>query len=177
MGDWVKAIEGAVTTRVRDLTRVAPAAADPFTARPPDALVPGYCSALDQLVYQLLAANKVAPADSLFNERGMFETYLSVAETWGDAGAAGARGRMLATCGVVAAMQYGSAVVPTYARLVQRWYESVGRDTKLGMLAPAVLLRIGAREAFEAAMGKAGGIEDKEYAAWLERVRAESKRV
>jgi tetratricopeptide (TPR) repeat protein len=173
MGDWVKAIESAVTTRVRGFARVATAAADPFTARPPDALVPGYCSALDQLVYQLLAANKITPADSLFNERAMFESYLSLAEAWGDAGL---RGRMLATCGVVAAVQYGSSVVPTYARIVQRWYESAGRETQLGMLAPAVLLRIGAREAFEAAMARVGGIADKEYVAWLERVRAEASR-
>jgi hypothetical protein len=172
MGDWVKEIESAVATRVRRFAQVAGAPADPFTARPPESLIPAYCSALDQLVYQVMAANKLAPADNLFNERSMFESYLSLAEAWGDTGL---RARMMSACGVAAAVQYGSSVVPTYVRIIQRWYELAGREGKLGMLAPGVLLRIGAREAFEAAIAGVGGITDPDYVGWLERVRAGAK--
>ena len=55
----------------------------PHFYRPPAPAVFGaYVSCLEQLFYQLIAANQLVPPESLWNERGFFESYIGLVEGW-----------------------------------------------------------------------------------------------
>jgi tetratricopeptide (TPR) repeat protein len=136
---------------------------------PPAELLARYVSALEQLLYQILVANGHAPADSLFNERGFFETYFGLAEDWPDPPDAV---RLIAISGVLAGARYGSAILPPYKKLVLDWIDLAPPGSAIDRLAPVLLRRLGEerrRASWAARRRPAAGAA---YATWLERVTA-----
>jgi tetratricopeptide (TPR) repeat protein len=140
-----------------------------FYRPPPPDLRGAYVSALEQLLYQLLAANGVVGADSLWNERGFFETYLGLVDAWPNAPDSA---RLFAVCGVVAAHRYQSAAVEPYRKVVLQWLDEAPPGGVLRRLAPAVFQQLGDRERLAAWLAKAPPSPNAAHAEWLERVKA-----
>src|SRR5205085_12192099 len=127
----------------------------PIFYRPPAPAVFGaYVSCLEQLFYQLIAANQLVPPESLWNERGFFESYVGLVEGWPNAPESA---RMLAVGGTVAAVMYGSALVEPYRKIVVRWVDEAPPGGVIHRLAPAIYKRLG---------------EEVRYQQWMQRALA-----
>ncbi|HEY8152471.1 MAG TPA: hypothetical protein VIK51_26430, partial [Vicinamibacteria bacterium] len=140
-----------------------------FYRPPPPEWLATYVSALEQLLYQLLAANGIVAAESLWNERGFFETYFALVEGWPDAPDSA---RLIGICGVLAARRYKSSIVEPYRRIALQWIDAAPAGSVLHRLAPAVFRQLGEEDRLETWLGKAAPSSDAGYAAWLERVKA-----
>jgi hypothetical protein len=123
---------------------------------------------LEQLFHQVLAANDIVKADSLWNERGFFEIYFGLVDAWKDAPDSA---RLIAIGGVLAARTYKSAIVEPYRKIVLRWVEEAPPTSVLQRLAPAVFRRLGEQDKLDAWLRTAAPSNDAAYSAWLERVR------
>jgi tetratricopeptide (TPR) repeat protein len=144
----------------------------PSFYRPPSAdLLLGYVSALEQLLYQLLAANEIVRPESLWNERGFFETYFGLVEAWPNPPESA---RLIAICGTVAAAKYKSAILDPYRKLVLGWVDESAPGSVVSQLAPAILKRLGEQERTQRWLQRAPALGDSRYMAWLERVKAEA---
>jgi tetratricopeptide (TPR) repeat protein len=141
----------------------------PFYRPPPPEWLAPYVSALEQLLYQLLAANGMVAAESLWNERGFFESYFALVEGWPDAPDSA---RLIGICGVLAARRYKSAIVEPYRKIVLQWLDAAPAGSVLHRLAPAVFRQLGERDRLETWLRQAAPSSDVGYAAWLERVKA-----
>jgi hypothetical protein len=148
---------------------ILPATPPPFRRSPPAGVLGGYVSALEQLFYQVLGANGIVKAESLWNERGFFETYVGLVEAWTDPPDSA---RLIGICGVLAARAYGSAVAEPYRKIVLRWVEDAPPASVLRKLAPAVFRRLGEPGKREAWLRASAPSTDAAYSAWLERVKA-----
>ena len=174
-GEWtdVGALGGSAEGALASALAARGVAADTtprtFYRPPPPELRGAYVSALEQLLYQLLAANGVVRADSLWNERGFFETYVGLVEAWPNAPDSA---RLFAICGVVAAHRYESAAAEPYRKIVLQWLDEAPPGGVLRRLAPAVFQQLGDRERLEAWLAKAPPSPNAAHAAWLERVKA-----
>jgi tetratricopeptide (TPR) repeat protein len=128
-----------------------------------------YIAALEQLLYQVLAANEIVSPESLWNERGMFESYMSLCDAFG---APASNAELFVVSGVTAGAQYGSPVREPYQRIVLEWLEAASPGSFLNRLAPAVFKRLGdeARLSVWSARFAAGC--ESSYAAWLDRIHA-----
>ena len=144
----------------------------PSFYRPPGpGLLERYASALEQLLYQLLAANEIVGAESLFNERGFFETYFGLAETWPNPPESA---RLIGICGTIAAIQYKSAIAEPYRKIVLKWLDESAPGSVVRQLTPAILKRLGEQERFRSWMQRAPALGDARYMAWLERVKTDA---
>jgi hypothetical protein len=139
-----------------------------FYRSPPPEWLAAYVSALEQLLYQLLAANGMVAAESLWNERGFFESYFALVEGWPEAPDSA---RLIAVCGVLAARRYKSAIVEPYRKIVVQWLDAAPAGSVLQRLAPAVFRQLGERDRLETWLRQAAPSNDGAYAAWLERVK------
>jgi hypothetical protein len=129
-----------------------------------------YVSALEQLFYQLLAANEIVRAESLWNERGFFETYFGLVETWPNPPESA---RLVGICGTIAAAKYKSAILETYRKIVLKWVDESAPGGVIRQLTPAILKRLGELGRYQQWMQRAPSLGDSRYMAWLERVKAE----
>jgi tetratricopeptide (TPR) repeat protein len=155
--------------RTPSLTEIlCKADAPDYYRAPSDTTLGDYASALEQLCYQVLVANEVVPTDVIWNERGFFETYFSLAER---SSKQAANARLIAICGVAAGMQYASAAVTPYRKIVLEWLDAAPRGSVLDLVAPAILKRLGEGQRLEAWLQRAPKAGDPRYDAWLERVR------
>lgn len=173
VGGLVSSLERELVEALVPTGLLGQAAGSSDYVRPPDGeLGTAYVSALEHLVYQVLVANEVLPPDSLWNERGYFETYFELVERW-----PGFTGQvpLLAICGVTAAVRYGSAAVEPYRKIVLGWLEEAAEGSTLHRLAPAVYQRLGEGRRLDEWMRRwASSSADSRYLAWLDRVRADS---
>jgi tetratricopeptide (TPR) repeat protein len=140
-----------------------------FYRPPPPEWLATYVSALEQLLYQLLAANGMVAAESLWNERGFFETYFALVEGWPDAPDSA---RLIGICGVLAARRYKSAILEPYRKIVLQWIDAAPAGSVLHRLAPAVFRQLGEGDRLETWLRTGVPSSDTGYAAWLERVKA-----
>jgi tetratricopeptide (TPR) repeat protein len=169
VGALVAAIEKALSANLEKrglLARLRPPA---FYQAPSAEMLAGYALALEQLLYQVLAAQDVLPPRSLWNERGLFESYFNLVDRWTNAPESA---RLLAISGTVAAIQYGSSIVGPYRDLVLHWLDEAAPGSVLYRLAPAVFKRLGETESFERAVARLPKLADAAYMAWLDRVRS-----
>ncbi|MFZ5896616.1 MAG: tetratricopeptide repeat protein [Myxococcota bacterium] len=128
-----------------------------------------YIAAVEQLLYQVLAANELVPPESLWNERGMFESYMALADAFG---APACNADLFAISGVTAASQYGSPVREPYQRIVLEWLERAEPGSLLDRLAPAVYKRLNEEARLASWLQRAQPSPDSAYAAWLARIQA-----
>jgi tetratricopeptide (TPR) repeat protein len=161
-----KALVAALAERAILSTDARP---PPFYRTPPPELMGGYVSGLEQLFFQLLVANEVVTADSIWNERGYFETYFGLVDAWP---AAPDSVRLLAITGVLAAARYKSGILEPYRKIVLDWIAQATPGGTLGRLVPAVLQRLGEQSRLHAWLQQVPPVLDAGYAAWLERVKA-----
>jgi hypothetical protein len=124
---------------------------------------------LEQLIYQMLAANDVVGAETLWNERGFFETYFGLVDAWPNAPD---NARLIAMSGIVAGALYKSALMKPYLNIVLRWLEQAPLGSVLDRIAPAVFKRLGETERLTAWLKRAHSGADAAYTAWLARVQA-----
>lgn len=136
---------------------------------PPAATRSAYLAALEQLLYQVLAANELVPPESLWNERGMFEAYLGLVEAFG---APPSNAELFALSAVTSAAQYGSPVLSPYQKIVLPWLDAAPEGSLLQRLAPAVFKRVNDQPRLDAWFSRYGSGGDPAYAAWLESLRA-----
>src|SRR5207247_10937371 len=138
----------------------------PFVEPPPQ-LQDRYLLALEQLLTQVIVANRLVHPTSLWNERGMLESYFSLAEAMPHAEAP----KLMAAAGVLAALQYDSPVVGPYRSALRRLIEAeTSLTAPLRMLSPLIFQRLGDEEAREQARAALRAIPDERYQAWRERV-------
>ena len=171
VGALVAATEKALAANLEKrglLARMRPPA---FYQAPSSEILASYALALEQLLYQVLAANDVLPPRSLWNERGLFETYFNLIDGWPSAPESA---RLIAISGTVAAIKYGSSIVGPYRDLVLHWLDEAVAGSALYRLAPAVFKRLGETESFERALARLPKLADAAYMAWLERVKNEA---
>jgi tetratricopeptide (TPR) repeat protein len=162
-------VEEGVAAILTERYRVAPARPPALYRAAPARSLAGYLSALDQLLYQVLIANKMVPAESMWNERGYFETYFNLIESWPNAPDTA---RFIAICGVVAGVKYASTIVEPYKKAVLKWIHEADPKSELGRVAPAVFKRLGETAEVEAWFARPRAATDSDYAVWLERVRS-----
>jgi tetratricopeptide (TPR) repeat protein len=144
----------------------------PSCYRPPSPdLLPGYASALEQLLYQLLAANELVRPESLWNERGFFETYFGLADAWPNPPESA---RLIAICGTLAGAKYKSAILEPYRKIVLSWIDDAAPGSAVRQLTPAILKRLGEEERYRQWMARAPALGDSSYMAWLDRVKTEA---
>lgn len=136
---------------------------------PPDAVRGAYLGALEQLLYQVLAANELVPPQSLWNERGMFESYLGLVEAFGPPPS---NAELFAICAVTSAAQYGSPVRAPYENIVLDWLAAAAEGSLLDRLAPAVFKRLNDAARLDAWLARHQAGANAAYTAWLERVQA-----
>jgi tetratricopeptide (TPR) repeat protein len=136
---------------------------------PPVELLDGYALALEQLYFQWLVASEVVRAESLWNERGFFETYFNLVEAWRNPPESA---RLIAVSGVVAAAMYKSVLAEPYRKIVLHWLDEAPEQSVLNRLAPAVFKRLGEPARLARWFESASAMDDVAYAAWLERVRS-----
>ena len=168
MGATVSAVERALIEALAQRRVLTETQAPSFYRPPPRELLPPYVSALEQLLYQLMAANRATSPESLWNERGFFETYFGLVEAWPNAPESA---RLIAICGTVAAALYKSAVFEPYRKIVLKWIEEAAPGSLIAQLAPAVCKRLGESDRYHALMPRAPLAGDTRYLAWLERVK------
>jgi tetratricopeptide (TPR) repeat protein len=166
VGRAERALTGALMARGLRLDARPPR----FHHAPPPELLGGYVSALEQLFYQLLVVNELASAQSLWNERGFFETYFSLVDSWPSAPDSA---RLIAICGVLAGARYQSAILDPYRKLVLKWLDEAPAGGVLGRLAPAVWKRLGESTRLDAWSKHRPLQGDAAYAGWLARVLSE----
>jgi hypothetical protein len=171
VGAVLGGVERTLTAALRDRGVLAEAAFPPFYRPPPADQLGLYVSALEQLLYQLLAANELMRPDSLWNERGFFETYFGLVEAWPDAPESA---RLIAACGTIAAAKYGSAIVEPYRKLVLGWVDEAAPGSVIGKLAPAIFKRLGDQPRYQRWLQRAPTLADSRYMSWLERVKTEA---
>jgi hypothetical protein len=136
---------------------------------PPEAVQDEYLSALGQLLVQVLAAAGAVDAASLWNERGMFEFYLSLAERMPESVVP----KVMAICALACASEYDSPVLGQMKMAVREMMEQeTDPASPLGRLAPLVWLFLGDIEAFEAACDRAELSAGDDYQDWIRRLRA-----
>ncbi|MGC4094133.1 MAG: hypothetical protein QM756_40730 [Polyangiaceae bacterium] len=128
-----------------------------------------YVSSLEQLLYQVLAANELVPPESLWNERGMFESYLALNEAFGGEPS---NAELIGLSAVVAAAQYGSPARDPYQKLALQALAEAKPGSLLDRLAPAIFKRLGDEARLSAWLSRPPPMADSRYAAWLERVRS-----
>jgi tetratricopeptide (TPR) repeat protein len=170
VGGLLSGVERVLTAALRERGVLSEARLPSFYRPPSPKALEGYVSALEQLFHQLLAANEVVPAESLWNERGFFETYFGLVEAWPNPPESA---RLIGICGTVAAAQYKSGILAPYRKIVLKWLAESASGSVVGRLAPAVLKRLGERERFGQWMQRAPALGDARYMVWLERVKAE----
>ena len=133
---------------------------------PPPEWQDWYMSALEQLLAQVATVNGLTNPASLYNERGFFETYFGLADELPQR----AVPKLMAACGVLAGIGYGSPVVDPYRRALR---QMVDRETELASplrrLSPLIYRRLGDEAAAAAALAVLRGIPDERYRAWLAR--------
>jgi hypothetical protein len=166
----VSDVERAVVDALKARGALAEARPPAVYRAPPRDLLAGYVSALEQLLFQLLAANDLIRAESLWNERGYFETYFGLVDEWSSAPDSA---RLIAVCGTLAASGYKSAILEPYRKITLRWIDEAPPGSVLRQLAPAIFKQLGDRERFERWSKQAPAIGEASYVAWLDRVRAE----
>jgi tetratricopeptide (TPR) repeat protein len=149
------------------LARLRPPA---FYQAPNAGMLTNYVLALEQLLYQVLAASDILPLRSLWNERGLFETYFNLVDGWTNAPDSA---RLIAISGTVAAVKYGSSIVGPYRDLVLHWLDDAAVGSVLFRLAPAVFKCLGETESFEGTLARLPKLADAAYMAWLDRVKSE----
>ena len=171
VGALVAATEKALSANLEKRGLLSRMRLPAFYQAPSAEMLTGYALALEQLLYQVLAANDVLPPRSLWNERGLFETYFNLVDGWTNAPESA---RLIAISGTVAAVKYGSSIVGPYRDLVLHWLDEAEAGSVLYRLAPAVFKRLGETEAFERALASLPKLADAAYMAWLERVRRET---
>jgi tetratricopeptide (TPR) repeat protein len=164
-------VERAIVDALKRRVALVEAQLPAFYDVPPDNILAGYVSALEQLLYQVLAANEVVRPDSLWNERGFFEAYCNLVDTWASAPDSA---RLIAICGTTAAAQYESALLEPYRKIVLKWLSEAAPESALRKLAPAVFKRLNERERFARWFEHAPPLADAGYSAWLERVKGEA---
>ncbi len=169
-GAVVAAVERALIGALKQRTLLSEAPLPSFYRPPAPDAVGAYVSCLEQLFYQLIAANELVPADSLWNERGFFESYVGLVEGWPNAPESA---RMMAICGTIAAVTYKSAIVEPYRKIVLRWVDEAAPGSIVGRLAPAILKRLGEQARYQQWLQRAPTLGDARYMAWLERVKTE----
>jgi tetratricopeptide (TPR) repeat protein len=171
VGALVAATEKALAANLEKRGLLARMRPPPFYQAPNAEMLTSYVLALEQLLYQVLAANDILPPRSLWNERGLFETYFNLVDGWTNAPESA---RLIAISGTVAAVKYGSSIVGPYRDLVLHWLDEATAGSVLYRLAPAVFKRLGETESFEGALARLPKLADAAYMAWLERVKAEA---
>jgi tetratricopeptide (TPR) repeat protein len=171
VGGLMNGVERALTAALKERGLLSEARLPSFYRPPSPDLLEGYVSALEQLFYQLLAANEIVRAESLWNERGFFETYFGLVEAWPDPPESA---RLLGICGAVAATRYKSTILEPYRKLVLRWLDESAPGGVVRQLTPAILKRLGEQERFRQWMQRAPTLGDVRYVSWLERVKTEA---
>jgi hypothetical protein len=136
---------------------------------PTPELLDSYALALEQLYFQWLVASDVVRAESLWNERGFFETYFNLVETWRNPPESA---RLIAVSGVVAAALYKSALSEPYRKIVLHWLDEAPEQSVLDRLAPAIFKRLGETARLARWFERASALDGAAYAAWLDRVRS-----
>lgn len=167
----VAAVERALIGALKQRALLTEAPLPSFYRLPARDLFGAYALGLEQLFYQLLAANELVPAESLWNERGFFESYVGLVEGWPNAPESA---RMMAICGTVAAVTYRSALVEPYRKIVVRWVDEAAPGSIVQRLAPAILKRLGEHVRYQQWLQRAPVLGDARYMAWLERVKTET---
>jgi tetratricopeptide (TPR) repeat protein len=171
VGAVLDGVERALTAALEERGLLSAAQVPSFYRPPRPDLLEGYVSALEQLLYQVLAANAIVRAESLWNERGFFETYFGLVEAWPNPPEST---RLIAICGTIAAIQYKSAFAEPYRKIVLKWLDESAPGSVVRQLTPAVLKRLGEQERFRQWMQRAPALGDARYMAWLERVKTEA---
>jgi hypothetical protein len=108
-----------------------------------------------------------AYAESLWNERGFFESYFGLVEAWRGAPDSA---RLIAVAGTIAAEEYKSVAAEPYKKTVLGWTRDAPADSALGRLAPAIFKRLGEGERLARWLSSAPRVADAAYARWIERV-------
>jgi len=139
-GAVVAAVERALIGALSQRGLLAEASPPPFYRPPPPDIFNAYVSCLEQLLYQLMAANELVRAESLWNERGFFESYFGLVDAWPNAPESA---RVIAICGTLAAVAYESAQVEPYRKILLRWIDEAPAGSTVQRLAPAILKRLG----------------------------------
>jgi tetratricopeptide (TPR) repeat protein len=164
-------VERLLVGALKERGLLSDARAPSWYSSPPQDLLPAYIAALEQLLAQLLVANDVMRADSLWNERGYFETYFGLVDAWQNVPESA---RLIAICGTAAAAKYKSAFVEPYRRIALKWVDEAPPRGALCQLAPAIFRRLEDGERYSRWMQQAPALSDASYMAWLERVKIES---
>lgn len=128
-----------------------------------------YLASLEQLLYQVLAANELVSPESLWNERGMFEGYMALSEAFGEPVS---NADLFAISGVTAGAQYGSPVRGPYQKIVLEWLDRASSGSLFDRLAPAVFKRVGDEARLSAWIARSRTEFEPSYAAWLDRVQS-----
>jgi len=171
VGAVLGGVERALTAALRERGVLVEAAFPSFYRPPPADRLVHYVSGLEQLFYQLLAANEIVRPDSLWNERGFFETYFGLVEAWPNAPESA---RLIAICGIIAAAKYGSPLIEPYRKMVLEWADESAPGSVVNRLAPAIFKRLGDQQRYQRWLQRAPALGDSRYMAWLERVKAEA---
>jgi pentatricopeptide repeat protein len=165
------AVESALVGALKQRGVLWDAPPPPFYRAPTPDLLGAYVLCLEQLLYQLIVANDLLPAASLWNERGFFESYFGLVEAWPNAPESA---RLLAICGTLAAATYKSALVEPYRKIVLQWVDEAAPGSPVQKLAPAIFKRLGEDTRYQLWLRRAPALGDARYMAWLERVKAGS---
>jgi hypothetical protein len=171
VGGVLRGVEHALTAALQKRGVLTEAHLPRFYRSPSPDLLERYVSALEQLFNQLLAANGLVPATSLWNERGFFESYVGLVEAWPNPPESA---RLIAICGTAAGAAYRSAILEPYRKIVLKWIDESASGSVVRRLAPAVLKRLGEQERLRQWMQLAPALGDAQYMAWLERVSGDA---
>jgi hypothetical protein len=114
---------------------------------------------------------EIVRAESLWNERGFFETYFGLAEAWPDAPESA---RLIGICGTLAAAKYKSALLEPYRKIVLKWVDESVPGSAVRRLAPAIFKRLGEQARLQEWVHQAPVLSDARYMAWLERVKTDA---
>lgn len=99
----------------------------------------GYLLALGELLVQVLTSRDLFSAESLWNERGMMETYFELADCMNGAPIP----KLMAACGVLCGLSYDSPVVGHYLSALQQLIaEDSDPDSPLAKLGPQLQRRL-----------------------------------
>jgi tetratricopeptide (TPR) repeat protein len=168
VGGVLVGVEGVLTAALRERGLLSEQRPPSFYDPPPADRLLHYVSALEQLLYQLLAANELVRPDSLWNERGFFETYFGLVEAWRNPPESA---RLVAICGTVAAAKYGSTILDPYRKIVLQWIDEAPPRSVISLLAPAILKRLGEQGRYQRSLQPPPTLPDPRYPPWLERVK------
>lgn len=170
-GGVLRGVERALTAALLEGGLLSEARLPSFYRPPGPDLLERYAAALEQLLYQLLAAHQIVRADSLWNERGFFETYFGLTEAWPNPPESA---RLVAICGTIAATRYKSAILEPYRKIVLKWLDESAPGSIIRQLTPAILKGLSEQERFRQWTQRAPALGDARYMAWLARVKTEA---